>query len=461
MQKTVKSNDHSLDKILIVDDEKDIRNLMQEIFSEEGYQVSVAANGVQARNAWRDQVPDLIFLDVWMPDIDGISLLKEMQNEQLLEHTTVVMMSGHGTIETAIEATRIGAYDFMEKPLSLAKLLVTAERALEHGRLQHENQHLKTRLPGLVMPIGKSKLMREQRSTIERLAKYTMPILVTGETGSGKHFFARAVHLSSPRKNQPIQSLPAKEFSQNLKEWLGCCEQKNNVVGEIEKLKGGTLVLSNVEHLSDEAQSVLIDLIFEQGYRRQGSDKLYPIDLRIICTTRTELESFVKQGQFREDLFKRLNVMPIVAPSLRQHSEDIPELVDYFVDYFSQHDELEPRRFNESVFNLLRQYAWPGNLRELQNLVQRLLILGQNEEVGEDEVRHSLTQSSQQYYNGATVDTSLNLKAAKEQFEAAYLKQLLRETSGSVSETAKRSGIERTHLYRKLKALEIDPKDPI
>src|SRR5690554_6759887 len=171
MQKTVKSNDHSLDKILIVDDEKDIRNLMQEIFSEEGYQVSVAANGVQARNAWRDQVPDLIFLDVWMPDIDGVSLLKEMQNEQLLEHTTVVMMSGHGTIETAIEATRIGAYDFMEKPLSLAKLLVTAERALEHSRLQHENQHLKTRLPGLVMPIGKSKLMREQRNTIERLAK--------------------------------------------------------------------------------------------------------------------------------------------------------------------------------------------------------------------------------------------------------------------------------------------------
>lgn len=461
MPKNSKTNELFQNKILIVDDEKDIRSLMHEIFTDEGYQVSVAANGVQARNAWRDEVPDLIFLDVWMPDVDGVSLLKEMETEQLLEHTTVVMMSGHGTIETAIEATRIGAYDFMEKPLSLAKLLVTAERALERNRLQHENQHLKTRLPGLVMPVGNSKLMREQRSTIERLAKYTMPILVTGETGSGKHFFARAVHLSSARKKNPIQSLSAKEFSENLTTWLGCSEQKNNVVGDFEKLKGGTLVLSNIELLSLEAQAVLVDLIFEEGYRRQGSDKLYPLDLRVICSTRNGLESFVEKGEFREDLFKRLNVMPIVIPALRQHNEDIPELVEYFVQYFKQHDDLEPRKFNESTFNLLRQYAWPGNLRELQNLVQRLLILGQNSEVSEDEIRHSLTQSSQQYYNGTSLDTSVELRTAKEQFESAYLKQLLRETSSNVAETAKRSGIERTHLYRKLKTLGIDPKDPI
>lgn len=461
MQKSSKMAETGQQKILIVDDEKDIRNLMQEIFIEEGYQVSAAANGVQARNAWRDQVPDVIFLDVWMPDIDGISLLKEMHSEQLLEHTTVVMMSGHGTIETAIEATRIGAYDFMEKPLSLAKLLVTAERALEHGRLQHENRQLKTRLPGLVMPIGKSKLMNEQRETILRLSKYTMPVLVNGEAGSGKHFFAHAVHFSSPRKNKTLMQLPAKVFSQSLSDWVGVNQPKSAVVGEIEKLKGGTLLLSNVEHLSADAQQVMVDLIFEQGYRRLGSDKLYPIDIRVICTSRTNLEQWVANGDFRDDLFKRLNVMQITMPSLRQHSEDIPELVHHFIEQFSQLDELQPRIFNEPVLNLLRQYAWPGNVRELQNLVQRLLILGTNSDVSEEEVSHSLAQSSQQYSHGTTIDTSLNLKSAKEQFEAAYLKQLLRETSGSVSETARRSGIERTHLYRKLKALEIDPKDPI
>ncbi len=452
---------HAPGKLLIVDDEKDIRSLMQEIFSEEGYQVMTAANGVQARQAWRDNVPDVIFLDVWMPDIDGVSLLQEMQKEQLLEHTIVIMMSGHGTIETAIQATRFGAYDFLEKPLSLAKLIVTAERALEHNRLQHENKRLKEKLPGLVMPIGKSKMMREQRDTIERLAKYTMPILLMGEPGVGKHFFANALHQVSNRKDYPIVTIHATPFSEQLGYWLGVTAEKNISVGHIEQIKGGTLVLSNIEHLSEEAQACLADLIFEQGYRRQGSDKLYPIDLRVICTTGVDLEQAVMQGQFRDDLFKRLNVMPIVVPALRQHNEDIPELVNHFVDHFQHTESLQPRHFSDEVLGLLRQYAWPGNLRELQNLVQRLLILGTGTDVSEEEVKHSLTQSSQQYYNSAAIDTTVNLKVAKELFEAAYLKQLLRETSGSVSETAKRSGIERTHLYRKLKSLEIDPKDPI
>lgn len=455
------SNINATGKLLIVDDEKDIRNLMQEIFAEEGYQVLTAANGVQARNAWRDNVPDVIFLDIWMPDVDGLSLLKEMQAEKLLDHTTVVMMSGHGTIETAIEATRFGAYDFMEKPLSLAKLIVMAERALQHNRLEHENRRLKNKQPGLVMPVGKSKLMREQRSTIERLSKYTMPILLTGEAGSGKHFFASALHQVSPRKNAPTFNLHAKDFSEQLDQWLGTSETRNTMVGQIEQIKSGTLVLSNVDQLSEDAQSCLADLIFSQAYRRQGADKLYPIDIRLVCTTRIDLEQTVELGQFRDDVFKRLNVMPIVIPALRQHSEDIPELVSYFVDHFTQQEGLPNRIFSDSVLSLLRQYAWPGNLRELQNLVQRLLILGTSPEVTEEEVRHSLTQSSQQYYNSASIDTSMNLKSAKESFEAAYLKQLLRETSGSVSETARRSGIERTHLYRKLKALEIDPKDPI
>lgn len=448
-------------KLLIVDDEKDIRNLMEEIFIEEGYKVSLAANGVQARQAWRDQVPDLIFLDIWMPDIDGLSLLKEMQAEQLLDHTSVIMMSGHGTIQTAVEATRYGAYDFMEKPLSLAKLILMAERALEHNRLQHENRQFKVQQPGLVMPIGNSKLMRQQRDNIERLAKYTMPILLLGETGSGKAFFAQALHQMSLRKLQPLTAISAERLNLELDDWLGSSTQDKNIVGNIEQTKGGTLVISHVEKLSPDSQACLADLIFHQAYRRQGSEKLHPIDLRIVCSTQADLEQEVNEGRFREDVFKRLNVMPLIMPSLRQHNEDLPDLVYFFVDQFVQHDGLTRRAFSKEALAQLKQYSWPGNLRELKNLIQRLLILGKTPEVSEDEITLALNQTFHQFFSSANIDTSIDLKTAKEGFEATYLKQLLRETSGNVSEAAKRSGVERTHLYRKLKALEIDPKDPI
>ncbi|WP_044413655.1 sigma-54-dependent transcriptional regulator [Thiomicrospira microaerophila] len=447
--------------LLIVDDEKDIRRLMQEIFAEEGYQVTLAANGVQARQAWRDRVPDLIFLDIWMPDIDGLSLLKEMQAEKLLEHTSVIMMSGHGTIQTAVEATRYGAYDFMEKPLSLAKLILMAERALEHNRLQHQNRQFKTAQPDLFMPIGNSKLMRQQRENIERLAKYTMPILLLGETGTGKEFFAQALHQISPRKHQPIVKVSADKLNQELADWLGYCENNKNCVGSIEQLKGGTLVISHIEKLNTDAQTCLADLIFHQGYRRQGGDKLHPIDLRIVCSSQTDLEQAVHEGHFREDVFKRLNVMPLVMPALRQHPEDLPDLVQFFVDQFVQHEGLTRRQFPQEALEQLKRYSWPGNLRELKNLVQRLLILGKTPDVSAEEISVTLTQTSYQFYTSANVDTTLDLKTAKERFESAYFKQLLHETAGNVSEAAKRAGVERTHLYRKLKTLEIDPKDPM
>jgi len=457
MQKT---GTNPLIKLLIVDDEKDIRKLMEEIFVEEGYQVILAANGAQARQAWRDQVPDLIFLDIWMPDIDGLSLLKEMQNEKLLEHTSVIMMSGHGTIQTAVEATRYGAYDFMEKPLSLAKLILMAERALEHSRLQHENRQLKTAQPDPAMPIGNSKLMRQQRENIERLAKYTMPILLLGETGTGKEFFAQALHQMSPRKHLPFVKISADKFNYELDDWLGLAQGQTNSVGKIEQIKGGTLVISHIENLNTEAQACLADLLFHQAYRRQGAEKHYPIDLRIVCSSQADLEQAVDEGYFREDIFKRLNVMPLIMPALRQHNEDLPDLVNFFVDQFVQHDGLTRRHFPQDTLNHMKQYSWPGNLRELKNLVQRLLILGKTPDVAPEEVKGALLQTSHQFSNMANIDTSLDLKTAKERFEVAYLKQLLRETSGNVTETAKRSGIERTHLYRKLKTLEIDPKDP-
>jgi len=440
-------------KLLIVDDEKDIRSLMKEIFVEEGYQVETAANGVQAKNAWRSFLPEVIFLDVWMPDIDGISLLKQMQEEGILENCKVIMMSGHGTIETAIEATRLGAYDFLEKPLSLAKLIVTAERAIEYNHLNQENRQLKQKQPEQFLPIGKSKAVIQLRETLDRLSKFTMPILVTGESGTGKHHFAQAIHKTSQRSKHTVSEYYALDFNV-------LCQPDNSeqLIKALRDVHQGTLVISNIEQLSEEAQTMLSNIVLKQCYQIDSADPVC-IDIRVIALTKIDLESAVSDLNFREDLYQRLKVMPMHIAALRQHTEDIPELIEYFVNHFVTHEGLEYRHFSVPAQNILRQHTWPGNLKELKNLIQRLLILG-SEEVNDTEAKELLMSTQTSHPLGAVADTNLSLKAAKEQFEASYLSQLLRETSGNVSETAKRSGVDRTNVYRKLKALGIDPKNP-
>ncbi len=441
-------------KLLIVDDEKDIRNLMEEIFVEEGYQVETAANGVQAQNAWRKTLPDVIFLDVWMPDIDGISLLKDMQTEHVLEHAKVIMMSGHGTIETAIEATKLGAYDFLEKPLSLAKLIVTAERALEHNRLNQENRQLKQKQPEQFLPIGKSKIIIQLRDTIERLSKFTMPILISGEPGTGKHHIARALHKTSGRKGHAVVEISAIDFNRLVNE-----ADHDSLRKLLREAHNGTLVIANLEQLTSVSQNILADLIQKQTYQESPSSESIAMDIRLIALSKNDLEHSVLAGAFREDLYQRLKVMPIHLPALRQHTEDIPELVEYFVNHFVTLEGLEYRHVTVPAQNILRQYGWPGNLKELKNLIQRILILGQGD-VTDTEIKNALIKTENATEQVSAVDTSLLLKEAKDKLEGAYLSQLLRETGGNVSETAKRSGIDRTNLYRKLKALGIDPKNP-
>lgn len=458
-------------KLLIVDDEKDIRNLMKEIFVEEGYQVETAANGAQARTAWRKQLPDVVFLDVWMPDIDGISLLKELRKDELLEHTNVIMMSGHGTIETAIEATKLGAYDFLEKPLSMAKLIVTAERALEHHRLNQENRQLKQTLPDQFRLIGKSKAMGELRDTIERLAKFSMPVFISGESGSGKHHFARALHKASERSAYAFIQLNAQELN-DLAEPLKEADLSllKPYETQLREAHNGSLAIANVEFLTLKAQKWLMQLIQSKTAQLPNHPEPIVLDLRILGLSRHPIEkleqtfstngSLSEKNSFKEDLLQRFKVMPIHLHALRQRTEDIPDLIDYFVNTFVTREGLEYRHFSLPAQNLLRQYAWPGNLKELQNLIQRLLILGQGD-VTDDDIKAALSQAEVSSQHSAALDTSVNLKEAKDRLEAAYLSQLLRETAGNVSETAKRSGIDRTNLYRKLKALGIDPKNPL
>lgn len=452
-----------LGKILIVDDEKDIRNLMEEIFTEEGYQISTAANGQQAIKAWYEQAPDVIFLDVWMPDIDGITLLKSMLDKQELSHSCVVMMSGHATIETAIEATKLGAYDFLEKPLSLAKILISAEKAMEHVALHQENKQLKQKLPEQFLPIGKSKLIAQLRETIERLAKYSMPILITGEKGTGKLRLAEAIYRLNEQQNQKILHLNAGEFSSRQQTLVGTEEKegvKRHVTrGDISLLDGGTLIINSLEKLEKNGQDFLAQLIFEENYTRLGADAPTPIKIRVLAISNSSIAELQAQN-FNKDLIKRLEIMQIQMPSLRQHTEDLPELIDYFIDFFLTHEGLKYRKFTTAAQNILRQYSWPGNFKELKNFIQRLLILGEGE-VSDDEVKTLLESSRKDNQpSNIHVDTSINLKRSKEKFEASYLRQLLTETGGSVSETARLAGLERTNLYRKLKSLGINPKNP-
>lgn len=448
-------------KILIIDDEKDIRSLMDEIFTEEGYQVTTAANGQQARQAWQQMTADIIFLDIWMPDIDGITLLKEIVESGQLNHSMVIMMSGHGSIETAIEATKLGAFDFLEKPLSLSKLLAAAERAKKHLVLNQENRQLKQKLPEQILPLGKSKLIGELRETITRLAKYTMPIFIWGEAATGKHFVAKAIHQHSHRATKAILEINCLDFDEQERFLLGEKTPDKIILGELIHFDGGSVILSNVEHLSEKGQKVLFQLLTQQTFFRVNCDQPISIDLRIFILSKLDIEEIAQHPKFRDDLVTKINIMPIQLPALRQHTEDVPELVDYFIDEFIQHEGLTYREFPLSVKNILRQYAWPGNFRELKNLIQQLLIMGsgivtQDEVTTALEKRTTIGQAEQPIIN-----TQINLKLAKEQFEATYLGQLLRETGGNVAETAKRSGIDRTNLYRKLKNLGIDPKNPL
>ena len=449
-------------RILVVDDEPDIRGLVQEILEEEGYAVTIAESAAAAREARRGQRPDVVLLDIWMPDLDGISLLREW-NERGGLPCPVIMMSGHGTVETAVEATRLGAYDFVEKPISLAKLLLTVERALEASRLRRENEGLRNQLVPLD-PVATSRTMQALRTQAERLAGHDAWILVQGEPGTDKEALARWLHERSARRAGPFVTVAPGSIARDhaATALFGSDDGGNVQYGLIEQANGGTLFLEEVADLDTELQLRLASVFAQRALLRCGAHEAVPIDLRVIASTTQDLEAAVQAGRFREDLYYQIRVVPLVVPPLRERVEDIPELLRYYADFFSNRDKLPYRLFPVAVQNRLRNHAWPGNLRELRNLVQRLLILGNAPEIGLDEVELALGQASAPLRPPSArafdVDFALPLREAREQFERAYLLHQLGEAGGSVGRLAKMVGMERTHLYRKLKDLGVDPK---
>jgi len=446
--------------ILVVDDEPDIRSLVQEILEEEGYEVGVAENGEAARRARRARRPDLILLDIWMEDVDGITLLREWSDGGALP-CPVIVMSGHGTVETAVEATRLGAYDFIEKPISLAKLLLTVERALEADQLARENTGLK-RLESIVPePVGRSDAMQRLREQARRIAQHDSWVLITGEPGAGKKTFAHYLHNHSARRQGPFVEVGVGSMSPHTSavELFGSEEGGRLSYGRFEQAHGGTLYLDDIADMDEQTQARLLSVLETRSFLRQGGSDPVRVDVRIIAATHRDLTQEVAAGNFREDLYYHLNVVPLRIPALAEHCEDIPDMLNYYVDFFVTRESLPYRHFSVAAQNRLRNHAWPGNIRELKNLVQRLLILGAGEEITVEEVDSALgAQAVAAAAGGAALPFDLPLREAREQFEKAYLEHQLADVGGSVGKLAKRVGMERTHLYRKLKALGIDTK---
>ncbi|MCF6281854.1 MAG: sigma-54 dependent transcriptional regulator [Candidatus Polarisedimenticolaceae bacterium] len=447
--------------ILVVDDEPDIRNLVKEILEDEGYEVATAENGAAARVALRNHRPDLVLLDIWMPEVDGITLLKEWNEGEALP-CPVIVMSGHGNVETAVEATRLGAYDFLEKPLSLAKLLLTIERALEADKLRRENVGLRHHIIHILEPTGKSLVMQRLREQVKRIALHDTWVLISGEPGSGRETLARYLHSQSPRHERPFVDLSVAAIAEgnSARELFGSEVDGRLFYGRLEQASGGTLFLDEVANMDLETQSQLLGALETNSFLRVGGTEPVKIDVRIIAATEKNLEDEVAAGRFKEELFYHLNVVPLGVPPLREHHEDVPELLNFYIDYYVAHERLPYRHFSVGAQNYLRNHHWHGNVRELKNLVQRLLILGAGDEISQDEVEAALG-SVGSGFNELEQHVAFDqpLRQAREEFERTYLVYHLDQHGGNVTQMAKAVGMERTHLYRKLRSLGIEIKD--
>jgi len=420
----VSNDDYPL--ILVIDDEQDIRELIKDILEDENYRVNIAANGVEAMENCNQQRPDLILLDIWMPDIDGISLLREFKQQD--QSLTIVMMSGHGTIETAVEATRLGASDFIEKPLSTAKLLRGVEQAVERSQTIAANSVA-------IEPVGKSPQLTLLREQSQRVASHDMPILLRGEAGTGKHCFAHYLHSQGKCSTGRLIELSAETFPLD--------SLKLSTLAN-----GNTLFINDVAQLNLDAQALLLHFL--------GSGRLK--NGQLICASQHSLEQAINKGSFLETLYYQINSITLSLPALRDHCEDIPELVQHFIDLQTTEEQLPYRHFTVAAQNRLRNHPWPGNVLELQNLIQRLLVLGDGDNIDVQDIDDVLEEMPVHNENVNDINYGLPLREAREQFERIYLQQKLIETGGNVGQAAKLAGMERTHLYRKLRTLGIDSK---
>lgn len=452
--------------ILVVDDEESIRTSLEGILEDEGYQVLLAENGTDALDLIREEVPDLVLLDIWMPGMDGIQTLERIRNLSL--DLTVVMMSGHGTIETAVKATRIGAFDFIEKPFSLDKLLITIGNALNFKELRKENEALRLAALKEHEMVGASPVLETVRSQILRIAPASTPVLIQGEDGVGKELVARAIHYASTRRDRafvtvncmsvPEQLLADELFGHERGAFVGAASQKR---GRLDLADGGTLFLDDVQELSLQAQAELLRIITEQSFERCGGSRPVRVDVRVIAAASRPLGDAVSAGRFREDLYQHLQVVPLYLAPLRERCEDIPHLVRHFVHQFHRREGWETKSFDESALACLQHYDWPGNVRELKNIVERILIMSAGPVVTADDLPDLLPGGRCHQPDTSTVSDSvampLTMQEARERFEREYIFDCMQKTGWNLDRAVQTLGLERTVLHRKLVQYGLTP----
>ena len=445
--------------ILIVDDERAIQTTLKGVLEDEGYRVSAVGSGQEMLTRLADDSPDLIFLDIWMPGMDGLEALAEVKQRR--PEATVVMISGHGTIETAVKATKLGAYDFIEKPLSLEKTLLAAVRALDHSRLERENRALRERLERVDEIVGGSALLEELRQQIAMAAPTNGRVMIQGENGSGKELVARAIHALSTRREGPFVEVNCAAIPEELIESELFGHERGAFTGAIARRRGkfeladqGTLFLDEIGDMTLKTQAKVLRALEEQAFERVGGKETLRVDVRVLAASNQDLKELIAQGRFREDLYYRLNVIPIEVPPLRRRKEDIPALVGHFIALFSAENGKRPKTISVEALAYFLSYDWPGNVRELRNMVERLVIMAPRDVVGPEDLPPPLRAKEGP---AEDVQRERTLKDAREAFERAYIVAELRAHDGNVTRTADTLGIERSHLYRKLKAYGITP----
>jgi two-component system nitrogen regulation response regulator NtrX len=442
-------------RLLIVDDEVSIGDALKQVFEYEGHQVQVARDGPEALGMVEEALPDVTFLDVKMPGMDGLEALARIRSHD--PHALVVMISGHGTIDTAVEATRKGAYDFLEKPLDTDRLLVTLRNALAQKGLVESVERLRTEVESRHEIVGSSYQIRQVLERVERVGPAEARVLITGENGTGKELVARAIHRTSARAKGPFVEVNCAAIPSQLIESELFGHMKGSFTGAIadragkfEQAHGGTLFLDEVGDMSLAAQAKVLRALEQGVVTRVGSGKSIEVDVRVVAATNKDVEAEIREGNFREDLFYRLNVVPIEVPALRERREDIPMLVQHFVDLLNRKDGVIPREISKGALDRLQGLEWAGNVRELRNTVERLLILSSGDSIDLEDVDILVSGGSGSGGVGAEFLQADTFADFKDQAERGFLLQKLREHDWNVSETARVVDMPRSNLYKKI-----------
>ena len=444
------------DKILIIDDEAGIRSALRGILEDEGFTVKSTESGEDGLDLLKSENFDLILLDIWLPNMSGIEVLKQIKTNEV--NSQVVMITGHGSVETAVKATKLGAFDFLEKPLSLEKVVLTAKNALKQKRLEEENIQLKEKIKTKYLLIGKSSSIQKLRAEIKKAAPTSGRVLIYGENGTGKELIARLIHQQSPRKNKRFIQINAAAIPDDLieNELFGYVkgsfpQADKDKKGKLLLADGGTLFLDEIGDMSLKTQAKLVRVIEDQKFEPIGSSDSISINTRLIAATNRNLRELVSQRLFREDLFFKLNVIPLVIPPLRERKEDIPLLIDYFLKYFSHEYGKKPKTMSQEAMKAFLNYSWPGNLSELINVIERFVIMVEDEQIKSSHL--SLLVEPREFQYISEENEYKSLKEAKENFEKEYIHRILINHSWDLDQAAAILKVEPKHLQQKIKDL--------